>query len=729
MIAALTPLRQLLSELRPGGLAAPFLVLLMLMMMVVPIPTFGLDLLFTFNIALSLIVLLVAIYAPRPLEFSSFPTVLLVATMLRLSLNIASTRVVLLEGHTGSASAGAVIESFGDFVIGGNYAVGFVVFAILVIINFIVITKGAGRVSEVSARFVLDAMPGKQMAIDADLNAGVLDRETARLRRADVAAEADFYGSMDGASKFVKGDAIAGLLILFINLVGGLAIGMSQHGLPLGEAAENYSLLTIGDGLVAQIPSLLLSTATAVIVTRVSSSGDMGQQISMQLFQDPRALTMTAVLIGGLGLVPGMPNLVFLLLGGLLGLFAWRRHTGPALVMDKVGEDEPAPEVKGPGEELSWDDVHPVDILGLEVGFGLIPMVDKDKGGQLPDRIRAVRRKLTSELGFLVPAIHIRDDLELEPTGYRIQMLGVTAGEAQIYPERLLAIGDGIGAEALGGIAVKDPTFGMDAMWIDTHRADDARARGFTVVDPATVVATHLSRIIETDAGSLLGHQEVQALLDGLGRDSPRLVEDLVPKALSLPTVVRVLQNLLDENIPIRDMRTIAETLAERAAQSDDVDDLTANVRVALRRLITGRLTGFSDTLPVITLDPSLESMCLSSLEQEKAGGAGIEPGLAERLYTSLADSVQLQEASGEAAVLLVSPKLRPWLAAMVRHTIPLLDVLAYNEIAENKRLKVVARIGGDAAPGESTRTGASADASQDDEGGTPFLTKNGAAA
>jgi len=719
-------MRQLLSELRPGGLAAPFLVLLMLVMMVVPIPTFGLDLLFTFNIALSLIVLLVAVYSPRPLEFSSFPTVLLVATMLRLSLNIASTRVVLLEGHTGAASAGAVIESFGDFVIGGNYAVGFVVFAILVIINFVVVTKGAGRVSEVSARFVLDAMPGKQMAIDADLNAGVLDRDTARARRAEVAAEADFYGSMDGASKFVKGDAIAGLLILFINLIGGLAIGMGQHALPFGEAAQNYSLLTIGDGLVAQIPSLLLSMATAVIVTRVSSAGDMGQQISFQLFNDPRALTITAGLIAALGLVPGMPNVVFLTLGGLLGAFAWHRHHSPDMLEDAPVEKTPEPDT--PAEELSWDDVRPVDILGLEVGFGLIPMVDKDKGGQLPDRIRAVRRKLTNELGFLVPSVHMRDDLDLLPTGYRIQVMGVTAGEAQVYPERLLAIGDGLGAETLDGIAVKDPTFGMDAMWIDAHRADDARARGFTVVDPATVVATHLSRIIETEAGSLLGHQEVQALLDGLARETPRLVEDLVPKALPLPSVVRVLQNLLEENIPIRDMRTIAETLAERAAQTEDVDELTAGVRVALRRLITGRLAGFSDTLSVITLDPSLESMCLASLEQEKAGGAGIEPSLAERLYTSLADSVQLQESSGEAAVLLVSPKLRPWLAAMVRHTIPLLDVLAYNEIAENKRLKVVARIGSASAAPDG-QDGSSNDGSNGGEHLAPSMTDTGAAA
>lgn len=687
--------QQLTGDLNLRGLGAPVLVLLMLSMMVLPIPAIGLDVLFTFNIALSLIVLLVSVYTRRPLEFSSFPTVLLVATMMRLSLNIASTRVVLLEGHTGTAAAGQVIESFGDFVIGGNYAVGLVVFAILVIINFAVVTKGAGRVSEVSARFVLDAMPGKQMAIDADLNAGLLDQEQARSRRAEIAREADFYGSMDGASKFVKGDAIAGLLILFINVLGGYAIGMGQHGLNFSQAAEYYTLLTIGDGLVAQIPSLLLSMATAVIVTRVSTDEDMGEQISLQLFKDPRALNITAGLIGALGLVPGMPNMIFLGLAGGLGYFAWYMKQQP----DPAAEPEVEPEPERPqNAELSWDDVRPTDLLGLEVGFGLIPLVDKAQGGTLPDRIKAVRRKLTEELGFLIQPVHIRDDIDLPANRYRITLLGVSEGEADIYPDRELAIGDGVEAGLLPGIRARDPAYGMDALWIEPSQGDNARARGYTVVDPGTVIATHMSKLLQQHAGSLLGHQETQQLLDTLARSAPRLVEDLVPKSLALPVVVKVLQNLLDEGIPIRDMRTIAETLAERSTATQDVAELTASVRVALRRLITRQLTGFDSTLPVITLDAELEKLCLKSFESESAGGLGIEPGLAERLYESLASSVQKQEISGDPAVLLVNPQLRPWLAGLVRHTIPLLKVLAYNEIAETKRLKVIANIGGETA-------------------------------
>lgn len=685
--------RSFISELQLTGLGAPFLVLLMLVMMVLPIPAFGLDLLFTFNIALSLIVLLVTVYTSRPLEFSSFPTVLLVATMLRLSLNIASTRVVLLEGHTGTASAGQVIESFGNFVIGGNYAVGLVVFAILVIINFVVVTKGAGRVSEVSARFVLDAMPGKQMAIDADLNAGLIDQDEARQRRSDIGREADFYGSMDGASKFVKGDAIAGLLVLFINILGGLAVGVGQHGLSFSEAAHNYTLLTIGDGLVAQIPSLLLSMGTAVIVTRVSAAEDMGEQITMQLFKDQRALVITAMLIGLLGMVPGMPNLVFLTLGAGLGAYAWHARRKPeeqtAEPPAEVQPDKPA--------ELSWDDVQTTDILGLEVGFGLIPLVDTRQGGKLPDRIKAVRRKLTEELGFLIHPVHIRDNLDLPPTRYRISILGVTEGEADLHADKELAIGSGIESSSLQGIATKDPAYGMDAVWIRIDQRDSAQALGYTVVDPGTVIATHMSKLLMQHAGSLLGHQETQSLLDTLSKSAPRLVEDLVPKMLPLPTVVKVLQNLLEEGIPVKDMRTIAETLAEKGTQSTDAGELTAAVRVALRRQITGQLTSFEETLPVITLDAELEKLCLSSVDSENNGGLGIEPGLAERLYQSLADSVHRQEVNDEPAVLLVNPRLRPWLAGMVRHTIPLLKVLAYNEIAENKRLKVVANIGGEA--------------------------------
>ena len=687
-------LSKIFKDQQLSALSAPFLVLLMLVMMVLPIPAFGLDLLFTFNIALSLIVLLVTVYTKRPLDFSSFPSVLLIATMLRLSLNIASTRIVLLEGHTGTASAGQVIESFGDFVIGGNYAVGFVVFAILVIINFVVVTKGAGRVSEVSARFVLDAMPGKQMAIDADLNAGIVDQEGARERRADIAREADFYGSMDGASKFVKGDAIAGLLVLFINIVGGLAVGVGQHGLSFGDAAHNYTLLTIGDGLVAQIPSLLLSMGTAVIVTRVSASEDMGEQIAVQLFRDPRALGITAGLILLLGLVPGMPNIVFLSLGALMAFFAWKASISePTDIPEEIVSDN-APEER----ELSWEDVQTTDILGLEVGYGLIPLVDTKQGGKLPDRIKAIRRKLTEQLGFLIHAVHIKDNLDLAPTRYRINLLGVTEGEADIYPGKELAIGAGIESGMIPGIAAKDPAYGMDAIWIDHDQRENAEAVGYTVVDPGTVIATHMSKLMAENAGSLLGHEEVQQLLDTLGKTAPKLVEDLVPKVLPLPTVVRVLQNLLEEGIPIRDMRTIVETLSEKSVNTQDSQELTASVRVALRRQITGQLTAFEDTLPVITLDAELEQMCLTSFERESSGGLGIEPGLAERLYESLAESVQRQEANAEPAVLLVNPKLRPWLAGLVRHTIPLLKVLAYNEIAESKRLKVIANIGGESA-------------------------------
>lgn len=686
-------MKSLFNELGAAGLGTPLLILLMLVMMVLPVPPLGLDFLFTFNIALSLIVLLMTVYTPRPLEFSAFPTVLLGATMMRLSLNVASTRIVLMEGHTGTASAGAVIESFGDFVVGGNYAVGLVVFAILVIINFVVVTKGAGRVSEVSARFVLDAMPGKQMAIDADLNAGLLDQKAAGERRADIAREADFYGSMDGASKFVKGDAIASLLVLFINIAGGFAIGMGQHGLDFDTAVHNYTLLTIGDGLVAQIPSLLLSMGTAIIVTRVSASEDMSYEISAQLFDDRRALSVTAGVVLALGLIPGMPNLVFLTLGAALAIFAWKRTVSS----DAEGEPEPQEtEQDAKNRELEWSDVVPTDLLDLEVGYGLIPLVDANRGGKLPERIRAVRRKLTEQLGFLVAPVHIRDNLDLEPTYYRIKILGVIEGEAEIHPDRELAMG-GLGLGSLPGIATNDPAFGMEAVWIERSMAERARATGYTVVDPGTVIATHLSKLVQQHAGSLLGHQEVQELLDVLGKSAPRLVEDLVPKSLALPVVVKVLQNLLEEGIPLRDLRTIAETLAEKGANTSDVVELTAAVRVALRRMITADLNGFSETLPVITLDAELEQLCLKSVEAGGNGGLGIEPGLAERLHESLADSVRRQDVNGEPAVLLVNPALRPSLAALIRQTVPLLKVLAYNEIAETKRLKVIANIGGDA--------------------------------
>lgn len=685
------------KQISLNGLGAPLLVIMMLSMMILPIPTFGLDLLFTFNIVLSLIVLLVTIYALRPLEFSSFPTVLLVATMLRLSLNIASTRVVLLEGHTGTAAAGEVIESFGDFVIGGNYAVGLVVFAILVIINFVVVTKGAGRVSEVSARFILDAMPGKQMAIDADLNAGILNQEEASKRRLEVAQEADFYGSMDGASKFVRGDAIAGLLILFINIIGGFAIGVGQHGLSTSEAATNYTLLTIGDGLVAQIPSLLLSMATAVIVTRVSKAEDMGEQISRQIFSDQRALIISAGIIGFLGLIPGMPNLVFLSLSAAMGGLAYyvaqksNKEEAPSDSVQASAEKEPA-------KELSWSDVHTADILGLEVGYRLISLVDSKQGGKLPDRIKGVRRKLTEELGFLIHAVHIRDNLDLPPERYRITLLGVAEGEADIYPDKELAIDPGSVFGVLNGTRVKDPAFGMDAVWIDPAQRDHAQSLGYTVVDASTVIATHLSKILQDNAGDLLGHEEVQQLLDSLARTAPKLVEGLVPKAVAMPVVVKVLQNLLSEGIPIRDMRTIAETLAEFAGDNNDAEQLTALVRVALRRMITRQINGMEKELSVITIDSELEQIWLKSLQSGGEIGLGMEPGLAERFYRTLAESTQRQEVTGKPAVLLVNPQLRPWLARLIKNTIPTLKVLAYNEISDNNQLKVIANIGNDNA-------------------------------
>lgn len=687
----------LFKDMTLNGLGAPVLVILMLCMMILPIPTFGLDLLFTFNIVLSLIVLLVTIYAARPLEFSSFPTVLLVATMMRLSLNIASTRVVLLEGHTGSAAAGDVIESFGEFVIGGNYAVGLVVFAILVIINFVVVTKGAGRVSEVSARFILDAMPGKQMAIDADLNAGILDQEQASKRRQEVAQEADFYGSMDGASKFVRGDAIAGLLILFINIIGGFAIGVGQHGLSAGQAATNYTLLTIGDGLVAQIPSLLLSMATAVIVTRVSKEEDMGEQIATQIFGDTRALIISGGVIGLLGLIPGMPNVVFLLLASALFAIAYTMQNREA-ERDKPKEEIKAEVVPPEKKELTWDDVQPADVLGLEVGYRLITLVDEKQGGKLPDRIKGVRRKITEELGFLIHAVHIRDNLDLPPEHYRITLLGVPEGEAEVFPDKEMAINPGTVFGTLQGKRVKDPAFGMEAIWIDPAQRDHAQTLGYTVVDASTVIATHLSKILQENAGDLLGHEEVQQLLDSLSRSAPKLVEGLVPKLLPMPTVVKVLQNLLSEGIPIKDMRTIAETLAENASDNADADQLTGKVRVALRRLITRQINGASDQLSVITLDPELEQLWLKSLNTGGEAGLGMEPGLAERFYRSLAESTQRQEMSGEPAVLLVNPLLRPWLARLMKNTVPALKVLAYNEISDNKQLKVIANIGNESA-------------------------------
>jgi flagellar biosynthesis protein FlhA len=673
-------------------LGAPVLLIVMLCMMVVPLPPFALDALFTFNIALALIVLMATVYAARPLDFAAFPTVLLVTTLLRLALNVASTRVVLLEGHAGADAAGRVIEAFGAFVIGGNYAVGLVVFAILVLINFAVVTKGAGRISEVSARFTLDAMPGKQMAIDADLNAGLISQEEAKLRRGEVSQEADFYGAMDGASKFIRGDAIAGILILIINLLGGLMIGTLQHGLSVEAALHNYALLTIGDGLVAQIPSLLLSTAAAITVTRVSTTQDMGEQILSQLFQHPRTLAVTAGIIGAVGLVPGMPNVAFLGLAGMAGGGAYwihrKRHQPSAA---KAVESPVAPRAP----ELGWEDVAPVDPLGLEIGYRLIPLVDGQQGGQLMERIRGVRKKSSQELGFLIPPVHIRDNLELPPNGYRLSLLGVTVGEAEVFPGRELAINPGEVLGKLNGESVRDPVFNLYAVWIEATQRDQAQALGYTVVDASTVIATHLSQLLKEHAWELFGHEEAQRLLDKLAAVAPKLTQELIPKALPLSALVKVLQNLLREGIPIRDMRTIAESLAEHAPKSQDTDVLTAAVRIALGRFITQHLTGNGGEIPILTLHPSLDHILHQAIKATGSQGSiALEPGLAERLQRALAEAAQRQELAGEPALLVVSDMLRPPLARMVRHGHRALRVLALSEIPDDKQVRIVATVG-----------------------------------
>ena len=676
-----------------SGLGAPLLMLLMIGMIIIPLKPFALDVMFTFNISLALIILLVTVYTKRPLDFALFPTILLVTTLLRLALNVASTRVVLLEGHTGSDAAGQVIKAFGEFVVGGNYAVGLVVFLILVIINFVVITKGASRISEVSARFTLDAMPGKQMAIDADLNAGLIEQDEARIRRAEISAEAEFYGSMDGASKFVRGDAVAGIMILLINIIGGLSIGLAQHDLTFAQAAKYYTLLTIGDGLVAQIPGLLLSTAAGIIITRVSSSQDMGEQMLRQLFNNPRSLGVTAGILGIMGLIPGMPNLIFLIISGLCAFGAyWINQHNKQLVEQAA---EPEEQTKPPeATELSWDDVQPLDSVGLEVGYRLIPMVDKQQGGQLMPRIRGVRKKLSQELGFLIPAVHIRDNLDLAPSAYRITLLGVTVGEAEVYPERDMAINPGQVFGVLQGIEARDPAFGLEAVWIEPAQRDQAQTFGYTVVDANTVIATHLSQLVKTHGHELLGHEEVQHILDMLAKSAPKLIENLTPDTLSLGTIVKVLQNLLEEGVAIRDIRTIAETLADYGARSQEPDILTAAVRVALGRSITQQINGMAVELPVITLDAALEQLLHQTMQATEGGAASIEPGLAERIHSSLQETTQVQEQNGLAAILLVSALLRPMLARFVRHTIPALHVLSYNEIPNDKQIKIVATVG-----------------------------------
>lgn len=684
-----------------GNLGVPLLLLVILAMVTLPVPPFLLDVFFTFNIALSIVVLLVCVYSERPLDFAIFPTIILVATLMRLALNVASTRVVLLYGHEGGDAAGKVIEAFGEVVVGGNYVVGFVVFLILIIINFVVVTKGAGRISEVSARFTLDAMPGKQMAIDADLNAGLIGQEEAKTRREDVTQEADFYGSMDGASKFVRGDAVAGILILVINLLGGLAIGMLQHDLDFETAMRFYSLLTIGDGLVAQVPSLLLSTAAAIMVTRQNVSHDMGKQVVSQMFASPKALAVACGVMTVMGIIPGMPHFAFLSLAAVAGGGAWwifrsQQKKVQAEQEQAEQEAEMPQEDESEKRELDWDDVMPVDMVGLEVGYRLIPMVDKMQGGQLLSRIKGVRKKLSQDLGFLVPSVHIRDNLDLLPGAYRITLMGVIVGESEVYPDRELAINPGQVFGKLQGVEVKDPAFGLDAVWIEQSQKEQAQSLGYTVVDASTVVATHMNQLLQLHAHELLGHEEVQQLLDMLTKTSPKLVDELVPAKLSFSILLKVLQNLLMEQVPLKDFRTIAESLADAVNRTQDPLALTAAVRVSLSRLIVQNINGAESELPVITLAPQLEQLLLNSVQQGQDNGLVLEPGMAERLQSSLSEAATQQEMMGRPSVLLVAAPVRPLMAKFVRYGEHQINVLSYQEIPENKKVTIVATVGGE---------------------------------
>ncbi|MFI3046202.1 flagellar biosynthesis protein FlhA [Pseudomonas coronafaciens] len=700
----LSSARSNISGLGRGQLGVPLLLLVMLAMMMLPIPPFLLDVFFTFNIALSIVVLLVCVYALRPLDFSVFPTILLVATLLRLALNVASTRVVMLHGQDGHAAAGKVIQAFGEVVIGGNYVVGIVVFAILMIINFVVITKGAGRISEVSARFTLDAMPGKQMAIDADLNAGLIDQPEAKRRRAEVAQEAEFYGSMDGASKFVRGDAIAGLLILFINLIGGTLVGIMQHNMSFADAGRVYTLLTIGDGLVAQLPSLLLSTAAAIMVTRASGSEEMGKLINRQMFASHKALGVSAAIMIVMGLVPGMPHFSFISLGLVAAggaYMLWKKEN--QVKVEAIAEVQrqqdllPSPTRVQDSKELGWDDVTPIDIIGLEVGYRLIPLVDRNQGGQLLARIKGVRKKLSQELGFLMPTVHIRDNLDLAPSAYRLTLMGVILAEAEIYPDRELAINPGQVFGTLNGITARDPAFGLEAVWIEISQRSQAQSLGYTVVDASTVVATHLNQILYKHSHELIGHEEVQQLMQLLAKSSPKLAEELVPGVLSLSSLLNVLQALLSEHVPVRDIRSIAEAIANNAGKSQDTAALVAAVRVGLSRAIVQSIVGIEPELPVITLEPRLEQILLNSLQKAGQGqeeGVLLEPSMAEKLQRSLIEAAQRQEIQGLPVILLVAGPVRAMLSRFGRLAVPNMHVLAYQEIPDNKQVTIVATVG-----------------------------------
>jgi len=673
--------------------AVPLLIIMILTMMILPVPPFLLDLLFTFNIALAIIVLLVSLYTLKPLDFAVFPTVLLMTTLLRLSLNVASTRVVLLHGHAGPDAAGKVIEAFGQFLVGGNYAVGLVVFFILVVINFVVITKGAGRIAEVSARFTLDAMPGKQMAIDADLNAGLIGEEDARRRRREISQEAEFYGAMDGASKFVRGDAVAGIIILLVNIVGGLVVGVLQHDLDLATAAKFYTLLTIGDGLVAQIPALVISTAAGIVVSRVGSDQNIGEQLVGQLFNKSQVLMITGAILGIMGMIPGMPNFAFLLLAAALGYGGYRMATRPAAPEVLP----PEPQVANAAAEATWNDVVAVDTLGLEVGYRLIPLVDRAQDGELLKRIKGLRKKFASDVGFLAPAVHIRDNLELRPNAYVITLKGVEIGRGEAYTGMYLAINPGHVNTALPGAVTRDPAFGLPAVWVEAGLREQAQTFGYTVVDAGTVVATHLNHVMQTHASELLGRQETQQLLDHVGRESPKLVEDLVPKLLPLATVQKVLQRLLEEGVHIRDMRSIIEVLAEHGAKVSDAGDLTALVRVALGRAIVQQLYPGTSELQVMALEPGLERVLLQAVQAKTGDAAGIEPGLVDTLLREASAAAQHQERLGLPSVLLVPAELRVLLARFLRRAVSQIKVIAHSEVPDTSTIKISALLGGKA--------------------------------
>ena len=686
-------LRQSLNFTDAKGIAIPIVILAIMAMLVIPLPSFALDVLFTFNIMAGLIVVMISIHVHRPLEFSSFPLVLLLATVLRLSLNVASTRVVLIRGHEGPDAAGNVIASFGEFVIAGNYIVGFIIFIILMIINFIVVTKGAGRTSEVIARFTLDALPGKQMAIDADLNAGIIDQEAALRRREEVAQESDFFGSMDGASKFVRGDAIAGLLILAINIIGGLVVGTTQHDLGFEDAAQIYTLLTIGDGLVAQIPSLLLSLSTAIIVTRVTTSESTTNQAGTQL-SNPNALKITSIILLILGVIPGMPHFMFLFAGIALAVFAFFTDRKNEILSDvKLAESQS--ESEDDEIELDWEDIEHVDQISLEIGYGLIPLVSEQDGGVLLSRVRGIRKKLSAELGFLIQPIRIRDNLHLDPMSYNILLKGAVRGTGKLELGRELAINPGDISDPLNGVPTKEPAFGLDAYWIEQSQSDEAKTLGYTIVDNATVVATHLNSLLRSNSSDLLGHDETREILDKVATRSPKLIEDLIPDKLSVTTVMQVLKNILFESISIRDIHTILGTLLTESGKTQNPDELTELVRPRLGHLMLQEIIELGDTLNVITLDPKLEQMLISSITQSaKIGEVVIEPNLAEGLLDSVKKEKEDAENQGHPAVIVVAPPIRPWLARMIKQRFSETTILSYTEIPEDQKIKVFARIG-----------------------------------